>query len=253
MQSLLVEILFKTFCTLFLIARLGWIAFHLTAFPAEEYAFVFNRLAFAFYFSCFTQVVFFWAENAHRTIYGGGGFSKSMAILFILVNLGVWVFQIVVMVFFVRATDSQRKNDLIYAANNIADVSLSLLVSLGFLLYGFVWARNRFKSTDSDDPRRCRDVVKIIGTTTVFAICFLTRFLMFCWTYMTGDIVDPDVFLVMTFFVPESVSVGLQVYLVESSKSKADTKAAFIEDLYQGVADVTFEQGIDPRYRPDHN
>lgn len=247
-QALIVEYLFKTFGVLFLVSRLTWLVFNATPPVQDDVVFVFSRIAFGFYFSAFTLVVFFWAENAHRIYYGQGPFPKTLAMIFIMFNFAVWVFQIFVMIWFVSVSAKERESAELYQANKIADVSLSFLVSLGFLLYGFVWARMRFKSSDHFDPRRCRDVLKITGTSTVFAICFLMRVILYCWRFIEVGTIPPDIYLILAFYFPEVVSVALQVYLVESSKSKTDVKNALIEDLYAGEADVTFEEGVDPRY-----
>lgn len=80
-QSFVVDNLSKVFLCVFLMrmlcspcftnfsVRIAW--FFLRARDWQnDTTFILSRIAFAFYFSTFTLVVFFWAESAHKKYYG---------------------------------------------------------------------------------------------------------------------------------------------------------------------------------------
>jgi len=158
-----------------------------------------------------------------------------------VVNIIVWAFQIVVMVWLSELSNFDREQNILYNTNMIGDVILSFLVSLGFLVYGLVWARMRYLS-DISDPKRIKDVFKILASTTTFSICFLLRVIMYLWRFIFKTNIHPDLFVTLAYYIPEFVSVSLQVYMVESSKSTRALKNQYITDLYAGEADCNFEE-----------
>lgn len=243
--SFLVEVLFKSFISFFLIARIVWLtvydiygqSFHVI------FSFPLSRCIFALYFTAFILVVYYWVSNAHKLYFGANSFlATKLSVILAIINSCVWIFQIVAITVFLtlQKDDTPITRQSIRVFCNLSDVVISFIVSISFLFYGLVWARLRYHS-DLQDPKRVKDVIKILGVTIVFTMCFMLKVIISLIDFLFVGFLSPNLLISLTYFVPELIVVSLMVFLVEGSKSRRAIRSKFISDLYKGEADVTFE------------
>jgi len=61
----------------------------------------------------------------------------------------------------------------------------------------------------------------------------MLRVVLFLYRPVTGEYMDIFVFNLFGYYLPETIPVLLQVYLIQTSKRKALEEAEFIESLYR--------------------
>eukprot|EP01127_Copromyxa_protea_P018165 TRINITY_DN5646_c0_g1_i1.p1 TRINITY_DN5646_c0_g1~~TRINITY_DN5646_c0_g1_i1.p1 ORF type:complete len:331 (-),score=33.99 TRINITY_DN5646_c0_g1_i1:106-1098(-) len=239
LSTFLLDNLSKILLLGFLLLRVAW--FFLRAQQWQDDAtFILSRIAFAFYFSTFTLVVFFWAERAQKRYYGQASiFVHRIGMVFWVVNFAVWSFQITVLVLFVRQGKSpEREGNMLYEANIMLDIVLTMLISFGFLIFGIRLTRQRMKSDDPNDPKLKKDTIKTMTVGTTLFACFFMRVIMYSWRLVTGKFIQGDAFVVLAYFVSELLPSGICVYLLETSKDKKQRETRFVTNLYAGEVDA---------------
>eukprot|EP01125_Pyxidicula_operculata_P008272 TRINITY_DN2791_c0_g1_i1.p1 TRINITY_DN2791_c0_g1~~TRINITY_DN2791_c0_g1_i1.p1 ORF type:complete len:176 (-),score=16.05 TRINITY_DN2791_c0_g1_i1:338-865(-) len=149
-----------------------------------------------------------------------------------------WLFQIIIVVLFLVGQDL-RDGNAVYDTNILLDMSVALIISIAFMIYG-IRLTIKNANLDKTDPQRAKNILKVCGTTVIFTICFLLRCIMYSYRFITGQYIEPNTFVVLTYFVPELIPCLIQFYLVETSKQESKTGAKFISDLYSGEVDSTY-------------
>lgn len=246
-----IRVVFRGVLTLFLLARLAWLSLHLSLqldrdsdkidTERSSATFVLNRLAFVLYFTSFCLVVFYWAEQYHKSYVETQNFMPQLGLTFILVNAAVYVLQVVFVVLYLRESGdtSKREGDVLYEANIVVDVGLSAAVSIGFLVYGgllFFVARSSRLDPAALDPNQAAlqaaELFTLLMITLIMTACFLLRVVFFSWRLVGGSKFPVAVFYVFAYFIPEIVPSVLQVYLSEATEAHQRVNARTIDDLY---------------------
>jgi len=244
-QSRILEILFKTFLSCSLLCRISWcLTKVIPQLTSEAVSFVISRASFAFYFTAFTLVVFYWAESVHKSYYASEDFLPTIGVIFLITNGILWIFQVTIVVLYLLNNPGlvNTTNNL-YESNIFTDIALSFLISIGFMFYGVILSIKKYKS-DVQDPRRIVNVVKIILASVCFVLCFLLRVAMFAYRPITNNYIDPDLFQVFAYFIPEIIPSIVQIYIAESSKGISQRGNRFIDDLYAEQVDTTIDEAL---------
>jgi len=206
--------------------------------------FLLNRSAFGFLFTAFTLVVFYWAENVHKSYYESFSFLPTLGVCFLFTNVLVWIFQVVIVVLFaITEKEVVWEGNTLYDSSILIDIAVSFLISLGFLFYGTRLSITKFRA-DNNDPTRMREAIKIIFTAICFTLCFLLRVSMFSYRFITNAFLPDVLFVTLAYYLPELIPSVLQIYIVESSRGKSRRESQYINDLYAGQVDTTFEEAI---------
>jgi len=157
-------------------------------------------------------------------------FLPKLGWIFILINVVLYIFQIIMMGLWI-ASDEIKEGNPLYEINIVADVLLSAAISLGFFIYGwllFFLARN----SQDEDFERNKELVRILTITLLFTACFLVRCVMFLYRPITGAYLPTPVFYCFAYFVPECIPCLFQIYLAETSRGQAERDNQYIDDLY---------------------
>jgi hypothetical protein len=225
-QIVIIERLFKVFLLVFLASRIVWLILQ-TLDMAGPVSFVFNRLAFAFFYSAFTLIMFYWAEITHKNYYESTSFMPKLGYIFFITNVLVWSLQIVFVILF----ELGIKTELLYDLNQWIDVGLSALIALGFIFYGIRIICMRAGS-DKLNPDLRKELMKMLLATVVFASCFLLRVFMFAYRPVTGKYFDDHTFIILGYYVCEAVPSLVEVYIFYTTKHETKMQIDFIDDLY---------------------
>jgi len=223
---------FRSFLLLFIAVRIIWLSL-LTFSNENDFTFVLNRLAIVLFITAFTLVVFYWAERFHKKYYETKSFLPQLGWLFVLANIILYIFQLVIIVMWFIGGGTREGNP-IYNTTIIADVVISSLLSVGFLVYGILLFCVT-KNTDDGETTNTRttELLKILFITGVFTLCFLIRVFMFSWRPLTNKYFPTPIFYTFAYYVPELIPCAIQIYLSETGKEKQEKDSKFIDGLYQ--------------------
>jgi len=151
--------------------------------------------------------------------------------LFIILNLLLYIFQIIFIILWVTSNEDRDGNP-VYEANIIADVILSVAVSTGFFIYGWLLFFLTKKVDDVGVGQRDKELTRILLITLVFTACFSIRVFMFLYRPITGRKFSEPLFYSLAYYVPEVLPTLLQVYLAETLQDKQEKDIKYIENLY---------------------
>jgi len=93
-QSQIVQRLFSVMVILFCLLRLVYFCFPI-AHVGVNVTYIINQLAFMVFFTMFSLIIFFWAEQYHRKFYDTQSMLPRLRNVFIVVNLLLWLLEIV--------------------------------------------------------------------------------------------------------------------------------------------------------------
>lgn len=96
-QSRLVQRMFCVLVLVFCVLRVAWFCFPI-AHVDPGAAYVVNQVCLTVFFTMFSLIAFFWAEQYHRKFYDTQTMLPRLRILFLVVNALLWVFEIVIVV-----------------------------------------------------------------------------------------------------------------------------------------------------------
>jgi len=240
-KAFYVEIFFKFCLSWFLILRIAWLVLHVIVGDTDTLMFILERVGFTLYFTTFTTVVFFWAESTQKSYFSGTLVLPSLGIGFLIINGILWAFQILVIVLW--ATQSGNLKGTLYEANILTDVILSTVISLAFMIYGIKQCMTRISSEDFD-PRKGKEAAKTVVITMVFTFCFLLRATTYTYRLVSNSIIESNLLIVLSFYIPELAPTVLQIYLLETSKGRQAQTNQFVRDLYAGYSDSLISSEI---------
>jgi len=126
--------IFYVFIMISLLGRYVWLTYHIYD-SSSDLTFILNRVAFLTFFTAFTLVLFHWAERVHKNYVTSDKFLPKLGWIFAIVNAILYIIQIVLLTLFLTGS-KQREGSPIYELNIELVVSLSLLLSFGFIAYG---------------------------------------------------------------------------------------------------------------------
>jgi hypothetical protein len=230
-QILLVEWLFKIFLLLFLISRIVWLVFILCETPDLD-QFIVNRCAFAFFFTAFTLVMFFWAEMVHKNYYESHSFLPKLGLLFVLANVIIWLLQIIGICLVLSKSAALTPTNPFYVVNVLVDAFISITISFGFLIYGLKLTCRKLYVVDGLTPALNSEAVKMILCTVFFAACFLLRGLMYTYWFLTHQFMDDILYIILTYYFSELVPSAIQLFIFHTTKRHTQFNSQFISNLY---------------------
>lgn len=219
---LTIEVLFFAFLFLFLALRMFWIVLRVYKNLGDS-EFVLNRLANLCFLTVFTSVLFAWIELIHSTTVSSdrqySRFLTGASRAYLIVNVVIYIFQFTVIGILVAKTPAQREDSPLYFINTIVMESLFAILAICFLFYGFrlfqlVRTARQDGSLDHSAEESSARLFRILLATAGFTICFLERVVIFTWEPVTGNILNPSLFLALGYLVPEVVPcwIGLLIF-----------------------------------------
>eukprot|EP01120_Amphizonella_sp_Union-15-10_P001748 TRINITY_DN11897_c0_g1_i1.p1 TRINITY_DN11897_c0_g1~~TRINITY_DN11897_c0_g1_i1.p1 ORF type:complete len:289 (+),score=18.26 TRINITY_DN11897_c0_g1_i1:59-925(+) len=223
--ALNIQRMFRAILLCFLISRIIWLVLLLEGMKEEIMSFVTNRLSFGFFFSAYTLVLFYWAETYHQNYYDSSRFMPLLGSLFIVVNFAFWIFQMVLILLFI-IYDSSKEGNPFYELNIITDVVLSLILAVGFTFYGFRLLYRRMNTEGA------WEALLMTLLTLVFFLCFMVRVLMFAYRPVTGKYFPETIFYLFGYYLTETIPTAVQLYIVQTTRTKEENLKKFIDDLY---------------------
>lgn len=158
--------------------------------------------------------------------------------VFVIVNILVWTLQTaLVMAAVLKPTTGAIEGNPLYELSIFLILALDLVLGIAFSVYGFRELKQRRQDADIS----WFSIVKILFVTLVFSACFLLRFALFLYRPITGGYIDPTLFRVFAYFVPEVLPSYLQIVIVYSMK---EVEPQYEQDDYD---DISFsESEIEP-------
>lgn len=210
--------------------------FVLKTFPVEcvrsVATFVLNRFSFCFYFTGLVLVLFYWAEQAHRTIIDDKfEFLPGVKRWFAVVVGSVWIYQLIVLGIWV-AGEQSREDDLLYDSNILIDECLAFVLANFFFAYGvrlFIMMRRATEGLETGSTTEAR--LYLFGAFAMLFL-FLVRVIVFLWRFVTSTVLPNAVFYAFGYVLPELLPAALHTYVMRQRKRAGSEGKKFIEDLY---------------------
>ena len=225
-----------------------------------ETSFVLNRICFCVYFSALSLVLFFWAQEAHRTFIDDQfQFLPGIKRWFFLANFIVYAFQVSVIIVWSQ-TGEDREGSALYDANILIDEGLVFLMALAFGVYGLILYRLKAGGERYELEGSLTEARWFLLGAVVMLLTYLARLLIFTWRFLIST--TPLNVWIFTFFgylVPEIVPGAIHVYIMRARKRAGSEGKRFIEDLYaqqdsSEIASFLLASGtVDESFvRPEH-
>jgi len=193
-----------------------------------------NRVSFCVFLFVFNALLFYWIDTVHTTVnvaFAKEAFKGSLDYEFITPagRIGFWIATATVILLtlvlaIVRAvligtadktaSDYKTMKDTI---NTVYDVN-NIIIGLTFLAYGlcfFIYGTTlscRIKKNQGSS--NCCDIVKAETFAVVLTLCFAVRCVMFSYRVMTGKYLDNDLYISLSYFVPELLTSAMCLWSV---------------------------------------
>jgi len=237
---------------IFMILRVIWFILEMnTTFEAGIASNFINRICFCVFLFVFNSLLFYWIDTVHTTVnvaFAKEAFKGSLDYEFITLpgRICFWIATCVIIVLtmilaIVRnvllstadRTTSDYKGmkatiNVIYDVNNIIIALMFLVYGLCFFIYGTTL--NCRISKNHGAVNRC-DLAKAEIFAVVLTCCFAIRCLMFSYRIMTGQYLDNDLYITLSYFVPEIIPTIMCLWSVNTSLfSEKDTDVPAAED-----------------------
>ncbi|PRP75305.1 hypothetical protein PROFUN_05616 [Planoprotostelium fungivorum] len=223
--------LFRGTIVLFLCVRIIWLIARCWT-DYESVTFVLNRVALALFLTAFTLVIFYWAERFHKSYFESGQFLPKVGGIFVVVNITMYITQIVFVSLYLSHSEGGREGNIMYELNIIGDIVLTVLVSAGFFIYGWLLFCSTRSTDDTLSESRDRELMKILILTLIFTTCFLSKVAIFLYRPITGSTFPSVIFYSFGYYTPEVIPCLFQLYVSESSNKQQEKETKFIDDLY---------------------
>eukprot|EP01114_Cavostelium_apophysatum_P001168 TRINITY_DN10994_c0_g1_i1.p2 TRINITY_DN10994_c0_g1~~TRINITY_DN10994_c0_g1_i1.p2 ORF type:complete len:284 (+),score=19.82 TRINITY_DN10994_c0_g1_i1:1106-1957(+) len=224
--------LFRVLITIFVFARIAWMVLHVLLYSdnTDNATFVLNRFALLIFISCFSLILFYWAERFHKNYYETKKFLPKLGWAFIGTNIVIYVSHIIIVILFFTF-DTKREGNPLYDINILVDVAIAAIFSAGFMIYGILLFR-KLRHHERSLEGRDSEVMQTLILSIIFTVCFLSRVVAFLYRPITKRYFEENTFYVFGYFIPELCPSIIQVYLSETLKSKEINDTKWIDDLY---------------------
>ncbi len=194
--------------------------------------FALNRLAFGFYFSALALVLFYWAEQSHRTIIDERfQFLPGIKRWFFAVCGTVWAYQLVVLAVWL-AGEQGREGDALYDSNVLVDECLAFLVAIGFAVYGlrlFLMLRREGQELDLGTTGEAR---LFLAGALAMLLLFSLRVVVFLWHFVTDVCLPTVIFYLFGYLLPEVLPAALHTFVMRHRKRAGSEGKHYIDTLY---------------------
>jgi len=236
---------------IFMVLRTIWMIFEMCDTLETDIADnLINRIALCVFLFVFNALLFYWIDTIHTTVnvaFAKEAFRGSLDYEFItpIGRLFFWlVTGLVICLTLILAIarnvlkgtsdldDSDYKNkkkviDVLYDVNNIIISLLFLVYGLCFFIYGTM-LNCRIKKNKSTS---LGDLIKAEIFSVVLMICFAIRCVMFSYRVLTGKLLNDDLYVVMSYFIPEIIPTLLCLWSVNTKMfSDAESGTSGNED-----------------------
>lgn len=226
------------------VARMGWSAANSYTWNVDspDYDWVYyagvvcGRVAFTAYLSAFLLVLL-WSVELLRTNtitkvddFAEGRFLPSLRLPYAVACVLLCASQLLLLLLWALLSDGETGGNPYYEAMMMIDASMSLAVSVAFLVYGALQCTLRRFS-----PRKSIEQLLIAA---VLFICFLLRFCMYVsrWIFNLQSELPDTVFYSLAFYIPEVVAVLGQMLLVHIQLLEGRAQRAVLKEIYDGAA-----------------
>jgi len=185
---------------------------------------VLNRICFCVFLFVFNALLFYWIDTVHTTVnvaFAKEAFQGSLdyefitptgRIMFWIVTgivIALTLILAIVRTALIKTADKTASGyadmkdtiSTIYDVNNIIISLLFLAYGLCFLIYGTTLDCRIRKNTSS----KSSDLIKAEVFAVVLMACFAVRCVMFSYRIMTGKYLDTNVYVALSYFVPEII------------------------------------------------
>jgi len=209
----------------FIVLRIIWFILELNTTDGASLAGnLINRLSFCVFMFVFNALLFYWIDTVHTTVnvaFAKEAFSGSLDYEFIT-HTGRFFFWlatgIVVLLTLVLAivravligTADKAASDyssMKHTIETIYDVN-NIIISLMFLVYGlcfFIYGTTLICRIKRNKASSGGDLVKAEIFSVTLMVCFAIRCVMFSYRIMTGNYLPINVYIVLSYFVPELI------------------------------------------------
>jgi len=245
---------------IFMILRMIWFILEMDQSDGAKLANnLINRICFCVFLFVFNALLFYWIDTVHTTVnvaFAKEAFKGSLDYEFItpIGRVLFWIVTCVVICLtlilaIVRAvligtadkTASDYKSmketiNEIYDANNIIISLMFLAYGLCFFIYGTTL---NCRIARNNSATRSWDLVKAEVFAVVLTCCFAVRCVMFSYRIMTGEYLDDNLYVVLSYYVPEIIPSIMCLWSVNTK---------MFNDADAGVGAGPEEEEIDPPY-----
>lgn len=225
-QLVSVRKLFQAMLSFFTILRITWvILYYLNA--KRSISFTLNRFCFTSFFTCFTLIVFHWAEEYHKQYFESTKFLPRLGFAFIVTNIILWIFEIVAVTFFLVSKETKTEGSPIYETTIITFIILDFVIACGFTIYGFAILRKKAKISSVQN----KEFLKTVLITLVFTLCFFLKVILFLYRPITKKYMNNALFRVLGYYIPELIPSITQLLSYYFMRKRLDNNMT-VDDLY---------------------
>jgi hypothetical protein len=168
-----------------------------------------NNLPRIIYFSTYTLLILFWALIIHQVRHQSKAFTQRLRPIFFTVNVTVYLVQIL---FWILLFCLDQYNQQISIAENMFFCAISLLASLGFVLYGgkLYWLLKNFPLDTAGRASKLREVGAV---TVICTFAFIGRAVLLAFSTF-APWVDLNPYFVGVYFSLVEVVPSMLVLFV---------------------------------------
>jgi len=231
---------------IFLVMRMTWFVLEMnTTDDAGIANNLINRICFCVFLFVFNSLLFYWIDTVHTTVnvqFAKEAFKGSLDYEFItpVGRIFFWIATVLVILLtlilaIVRAalianadktaSDYPSMKETI---NTLYDVN-NIIISLMFLVYGlcfFIYGTTlNCRIGRNNSSTRSTDLIKAEVFAIVLTCCFAVRCVMFSYRVMTGKYLDNNLYVCLSYFVPEIIPSLMCIWSVNTKMfSDADSQ-----------------------------
>jgi len=236
----------------FMILRVTWFVLEMnTSDGAGLASNLLNRVAFCVFLFVFNSLLFYWIDTVHTTVnvaFAKEAFKGSLDYEFITpigriffwiataVVIGLTLILAIVRAVLIGTADKTASDypDMKSTINTIYDVN-NIIISLMFLVYGlcfFIYGTTlNCRIGRNHGANRSWDLVKAEVFAVVLTCCFAVRCVMFSYRIMTGKYLDNNLYISLSYFVPEIIPTLMCLWSVNTKMfNDADSKNLGVGD-----------------------
>jgi len=195
-----------------------------------------NRICFCVFLFVFNSLLFYWIDTVHTTVnvaFAKEAFKGSLDYEFITpigriffwiataVVIGLTLILAIVRAALIGSADKTASDyaDMKQTINVIYDVN-NIIISLMFLVYGlcfFIYGTTlNCRIGRNHGANKSLDLVKAEIFAIVLTICFAIRCVMFSYRIMTGKYLPNDLYISLSYFVPEIIPTLMCLWSVNT-------------------------------------
>ncbi|KAH3767785.1 hypothetical protein Pelo_309 [Pelomyxa schiedti] len=215
------------FMALHCIFRVVWFTFHALQ-PAESnFTYFLDRFGFSFFFTTYTLLIIFWAENYYLIFFESPNFLSYLRIFILALNIIGYALSVLTIVMKVTVLEDEGNY---FSESPLAQAALSL-VSIFVLCVG-VRLYLRQKKSVWYEPARALEIRKVVVATAIFTVCFAVRVLVLLTTFTKLIWLPSMAYYLTDYWIPELIPSGTQIFILQSSRNQEAADDEFVARLW---------------------